>query len=91
MNLQLNDVRQQLLDSLSRLLGREYSFDQRQQYVASDGGHCAQVWAALAELGVLGAAIPEACGGFGGDAVDQMLVSQALRARWRWSHITAAR
>ncbi|SPA51346.1 acyl-CoA dehydrogenase family protein [Cupriavidus taiwanensis] len=78
MNLQLNDVRQQLLDSLSRLLGREYSFELRQQYVASDRGHTRQVWDALAELGVLGAAIPEAHGGFGGDAVDQMLVSQAL-------------
>lgn len=78
MNLQLNDVQQQLLDSLSRLLGREYGFDKRQQYAAHDSGHSEQVWQALAELGVLGAAIPEEHGGFGGDAVDQMLISEAL-------------
>ena len=78
MNLQINDVQQQLLDSLSRLLGREYTFEKRQQYVVHDDGHSAQVWRALAELGVPGAAIPEEFGGFGGDAVDQMLISQEL-------------
>ena len=78
MNLQLNDIQQQLLDSLTRLLGREYSFEKRQQYVASDDGYGVQAWRALADLGVLGAAIPEAFGGFGGDAVDQMLISQEL-------------
>ncbi|WP_349604796.1 acyl-CoA dehydrogenase family protein [Cupriavidus sp. DF5525] len=78
MNLQLNDVQQQLLDSLSRLLGREYNFEKRQQYVVHDDGHSAQVWSALAELGVLGAAVPEEFGGFGGNAVDQMVISQEL-------------
>ncbi|MGO4327860.1 acyl-CoA dehydrogenase family protein [Cupriavidus sp. 2TAF22] len=78
MNLQRNDVQQQLLDSLTRLLGREYSFEKRQQYVAHDDGHGARAWRSLADLGVLGAAIPEEFGGFGGDAVDQMLVSREL-------------
>ncbi|BDB27497.1 acyl-CoA dehydrogenase [Cupriavidus sp. TA19] len=78
MNLQLNDVQQQLLDSLSRLLGREYNFEKRQQYVVHDDGHSSQVWGALAGLGVPGAAIAEEFGGFGGDAVDQMLISREL-------------
>ncbi|QQX82800.1 acyl-CoA dehydrogenase family protein [Cupriavidus necator] len=78
MNLQLNDVQQQLQDSLERLLAREYDFAHRQQYVAAEAGHAPQVWAQLAELGVTAAAIDEAHGGFGGDAVDHMMISQAL-------------
>ncbi|ODV40561.1 acyl-CoA dehydrogenase [Cupriavidus sp. UYMMa02A] len=78
MNLQLNDVQQQLQDSLARLLAREYDFGHRQQYVANEPGHSPEVWARLAELGVTAAAMPEAHGGFGGDAVDHMVVSEAL-------------
>ena len=78
MNLQLNDVQQQLQDSLARLLAREYDFGFRQQYVAAEAGHSPEVWAQLAELGVTAAAIAEAHGGFGGDAVDHMVVSEAL-------------
>lgn len=78
MNLQLNDIQVQLQDSLSRLLARDYSFEARAKNVQSERGHSAGVWAQLAELGVLGAAIGEEWGGFGGDAVDQMLIAQAL-------------
>ncbi|MDF3881552.1 acyl-CoA dehydrogenase family protein [Cupriavidus basilensis] len=78
MNLQLNDVQQQLQDSLARLLAREYDFGHRQQYVAAECGHSPEVWAQLAELGVTAAAIPDVHGGFGGDAVDHMVVSEAL-------------
>lgn len=78
MNLQLNDVQQQLQDSLTRLLAREYEFDRRQQYVAADAGHSPEVWMKLAGLGVSAAAIGETHGGFGGDAVDHMMISEAL-------------
>lgn len=78
MNLELNDIQRQLQDSLTRLLAKEYSFAARNQYLQEPRGHSAAVWAQLAELGVLGAAIGENWGGFGGDAVDQMLVAHAL-------------
>ncbi|CAG2139871.1 acyl-CoA dehydrogenase family protein [Cupriavidus numazuensis] len=78
MNLQWNDVQQQLKDSLSRLLANEYDFEHRQRYVAAAEGHAPAVWEKLTELGVPAAAIPEAWGGFGGDAVDHMMVSEAL-------------
>lgn len=78
MNLQPNDVRQQLQDSLARLLAREYDFAHRQQYVNAEAGHSPEVWAQLSALGVTAAAIAEAHGGFGGDAVDHMVVSEAL-------------
>lgn len=78
MNLKLDDIQQQLQDSLERLLARNYSFEARQKHVQEPHGHSRETWAQLAELGVLGAAIGENFGGFGGDAVDQMLVSSAL-------------
>ena len=78
MNLELNDIQGQLQDSLSRLLAKQYSFEARQAYARDPRGHSGDVWAQLADLGVLGAAIGEEWGGFGGDAVDQMLVAQAL-------------
>lgn len=78
MNLQLNDVQQQLQDSLGRLLAREYDFGRRQQYAASAAGHSPEAWAQLAGLGVTAAAIGEAHDGFGGDAVDHMMISEAL-------------
>lgn len=78
MNLQLNDVQQPLQDSLARLLADVYDFGHRQQYVAAEAGHSPKAWAQLAELGVTAAAIPEAHGGFGGDAVDHMMISEAL-------------
>lgn len=78
MTLEPTDIQQQLQDSLARLLAKAYSFDARQKIVATPLGHSPQVWSALAELGVLGAAIAEDCGGFGGDAVDQVLSAIAL-------------
>src|SRR5690349_7069354 len=78
MNLELNDIQRQLQDSLARLLTNEYGFEARQKHVQDPRGHSAGIWAQLAELGVLGAAIGEAWFGFGGDAVDQMVVAQAL-------------
>src|SRR5262249_45073764 len=41
-------------------------------------GHSEDVWAALAEMGVLGLPFPEAYGGFGGTTVDVMLVMEAI-------------
>lgn len=78
MNLELNDIQRPLKDSLSRLLADAYSFEDRSKHVKSPRGHSAEVWAQLADLGVLGAAISEDWGGFGGDAVDQMVVSHEL-------------
>lgn len=80
MNLELNDIQSQLRDALSRLLANEYTFEARGQHVQDPRGYSADFWAQLAEMGVLGAAIGEEQGGFGGDAVDTMLVSEALGA-----------
>ncbi|HKZ06177.1 MAG TPA: acyl-CoA dehydrogenase family protein [Methylomirabilota bacterium] len=78
MNFELSDEQQLLGDSLRKYLANDYSFDTRSKIVASGPGWSEKVWGALAEMGLLGLPFPEAHGGFGGNAVDVMLVMEAL-------------
>ena len=78
MNFDLSEEQQLLSDSLSRLLGDHYAFEQRRAIAASNDGWSPQVWRQLAELGVLALGIPESYGGLGGAAADRMPVLQAL-------------
>jgi pimeloyl-CoA dehydrogenase small subunit len=78
MNFELSDEQQLLGDSLRKYLANDYSFDTRSKIVASPAGWSEKVWASLAEMGLLGLPFPEEHGGFGGTAVDVMLVMEAL-------------
>ena len=78
MNFDLSDEQQLLGDSLKRYLTNEYSIDARAKIVASPTGWSETVWAAFAEMGLLGVPFAEEYGGFGGTAVDVMLVMEAL-------------
>ena len=78
MDFTLTDEQRQLQDTIRRYLGREYSFEQRRKRLAADPGPSRDVWAGLAELGVLGIGIREDDGGLGGDAFDAMIVMEAL-------------
>ena len=51
-----------------------------QAAIASEAGWNREFWAQLAELGILGAALPEEAGGLGGTALDTMLVMRAFGA-----------
>ena len=78
MNFDLTEEQQLLGASLRRFLEREYDFDARRRIVASDSGWSIEAWRTLAELGVLGLSLPEAFGGLGGGAVDQMPVMDMI-------------
>ncbi len=66
-----------LRDTLRRYLSDTYDFDKRASMLRMDGGRDPGVWKALAtELGILGAALPEAHGGFGGGPVDSMVLME---------------
>jgi alkylation response protein AidB-like acyl-CoA dehydrogenase len=78
MNFELSDEQQLLADSLRKYLANDYSFDARTKIVASPTGWSDKTWAAFAEMGLLGIPFAEAHGGFGGNAVDVMLVMEAL-------------
>ena len=78
MNFDLSEEQQLLADTLKRYLTKEYTIDARAKIVASPTGISDTVWAALAEMGLLGVPFAEEHGGFGGTAVDVMLVMEAL-------------
>jgi pimeloyl-CoA dehydrogenase small subunit len=78
MNFDLTEEQQLLADSLKKYLANQYSMDARAKIVDSATGWSETVWAAFAEMGLLGVPFAEEHGGFGGSAVDVMLVMEAL-------------
>ena len=70
---------EQLRDTVNRLIEREYEFNkQRHAIIHSPEGYSPKVWSSMADIGVLGIGIAEAHGGFGGNAIDTMIVMDAL-------------
>jgi alkylation response protein AidB-like acyl-CoA dehydrogenase len=65
-----------LQDTLQRFISRDYEFDKRRKISASPDGFSAEAWSQYAELGLLALPFPEEFGGFGGNAVDVMLVME---------------
>jgi pimeloyl-CoA dehydrogenase small subunit len=65
-----------LADSVEKFIQNEYPFEARQALVRSDRGFSSENWGSFAELGWLGVPFPEADGGFGGSAVDTMILME---------------
>jgi alkylation response protein AidB-like acyl-CoA dehydrogenase len=64
--------------TLRKFLNTGYSFDAREKIMKSAPGYSEDVWAALAEMGILGVPFDAELGGFGGTTVDMMVVMEAL-------------
>jgi len=78
MNFDLNDEQQLLADTIKRFVATHYNFDARAKIVSSQSGHSDDVWAALAEMGLLGLPFASEYGGFGGSTADVMIVMEAI-------------
>lgn len=78
MNLSFGDEQTMFAESVSRFLDSSCDFERRRQCVAERRWGDASLWQGLAELGCFGVAIPEAAGGFGGDAAGIGLLARAL-------------
>ena len=78
MDFELSDDQRLLQDSITRLLGDRYAFEQRKGYVKAAEGFSPALWSQYAELGLLGVPFAEEYGGFGGGAQEIMLVMQAF-------------
>jgi len=63
-------------DGLTRMVREQYDWETRRAAIESEAGWRPEVWAQLAELGILGMPFSEADGGFGGGAVDAMVVME---------------
>ncbi len=78
MNFDFTEEQVMLRDSVARFVQDEYGFDARQRIVKSDDGFSRDNWRTFAELGWLSIPFAEEHGGFGGDAVDIMVVMEQL-------------
>ena len=78
MNFDLTEERQMLQDTLRRFLRDRYDTATRNKILESDAGMSSEIWAELAELGVIGALFSEEQGGFGGKGFDLAVVFEEL-------------
>jgi alkylation response protein AidB-like acyl-CoA dehydrogenase len=78
MDFTLSEEQQLLKDSVERFVRENYELSQRREHVASDDGFSRDHWAMMAELGWLGAAMPEEYGGIGGGAAETMVIMEGF-------------
>lgn len=78
MNFAFSETQQLLADQVSRFIDRDYDFESRRALLASDAGYSPAHWQTFAELGWLGLPFDEDAGGFGGDAVDLLVLFEAF-------------
>lgn len=78
MNFSMNEVQAMLADSIEKFVANEYDFDTRQKHSSSERGYSDDVWKQIAELGWTAVSFDEEDGGFGGNAIDTMVVMERL-------------
>ena len=81
MDFNLSEEQQLLKDSAERFVREAYTFEKRQQTGRpQSSGYSEDNWRQMAELGWLGAAMPEAFGGIDGGPLETMVLMEALGA-----------
>lgn len=78
MNFEFTEEQVMLRDSVARFIQDDYPFDVRCRIAESEEGMSRDKWQTFAELGWLSIPFAEEHGGFGGSAVDVMLVMEQL-------------
>ncbi len=64
-----------LRDSIAKFIAAEYDFDKRRGFL-KDADSWKKIWAALAELGLMAAPLPEEFGGLGGGPIDVLVIME---------------
>jgi len=78
MDFDLNEEQRLLADNVARLMKDRYGFESRKAYRAAPLAFSEELWSQYAELGLLGVPFAEEDGGFGGGAVETMLIMEAF-------------
>jgi pimeloyl-CoA dehydrogenase small subunit len=78
MDFDLTEEQRLLKESLDRLVGDRYAFEQRKAYGQSPEGWSRELWAQYAELGLLGLPFAERYGGSEGGPVETMIAMEAF-------------
>ena len=78
MDFSQSDHRQMMANTLGRFFADRYSFAQRMKIAGSDQGWSRDIWAEIADLGIIGALFPSEAGGFGGSGFDIGVIFEAV-------------
>ena len=79
MDFTFTEEQQMLLDTTRRVVAKDYGFEARRKIRESArDGFSREIWQTLADIGLLSLNVPEADGGLGGNAIDTMLVMNAI-------------
>jgi len=78
LNLELTDEQKQLKDQVGRLLDEKATPDALRKLITSGAGVDRDLWGQVAELGLLGAAIPEEYGGVGLGEKDLCVIAEEM-------------
>lgn len=76
MDFSYTEEQQMLQESVLKFVQNQYDFDTRNKIIASDDGYSKELWTLFAELGWLTVPFAEADGGFGGSAVDMIVMME---------------
>ncbi|MBF6066302.1 acyl-CoA dehydrogenase family protein [Nocardia terpenica] len=81
MDFELTAEQQLLRDTVTEFLATRYDLEQSRAAARLGAGWQPEIWHALAaEVGILGAGLPDSAGGFGGGPVETMIIAEALGA-----------
>ncbi|MEL6364531.1 MAG: acyl-CoA dehydrogenase family protein [Pseudomonadota bacterium] len=78
MDFSLSDDRRMLQETVERYVREQYDHETRMKIAGSEDGTSSEKWAEMAELGLVGAFLPEEAGGFGGAGYDIVVVMKEL-------------
>jgi pimeloyl-CoA dehydrogenase small subunit len=78
MDFDLSEEQRLLKESLDRLLGDHYAFEQRKTYAQAPEGWSRELWVKYAELGLLGLPFTEEYGGSAGGPVETMIAMEGF-------------
>jgi len=78
MDFKFSDEQNQLRDTLTRFIQKDYTFEKRRAILKSKDGFSREVWKGFADMGLLAIGLPEEHGGLGGNAVDTLVVMEAF-------------
>jgi len=78
MDFSFSEEQELLRNSVARFLADNYAFDVFRKVSRGEPGWRRTIWKQFAELGLLGASLPEEYGGLGGGAVETMIAMEAF-------------
>ena len=76
MDFSFNEEQTMIQRQVAQFIQRDYEWEKRQALAESDLGFSAENWKTFAELGWLGISVSEEVGGFGGSALETMIIME---------------